>query len=630
MMKRFCSLSFFFVLVIVAAFGQNRRLEKTDQAKELSRLLERADRSLDSAGLFDTTSSYLEQAQRLANQLRHDSALIVIQNYYGLANFNRGNFHEATACYYAGLELAEASGNLAQKSKLLNNLGMIYDELEDYDKAISLYRQSHAIDSLVGNEAGVMRSFINLAISYQNKNLADTAFVINKKALVLAERLKDSLSLVNIINNQGTIEYDRKHYAESLAFYQEALALYRSMNNQDGIATTLNNIGLVYLDQKEYPQALSSFLAALDIVNEIGLYNLSGNVYSNLAVYYEEVGDYQNAYQYYNLFNEVYDSLIGEKKNLMIRKLEAQYNLEKKQREILELQQQNQAQLEEIQARRITQSYMYLIIFLVIFSLVVVFYLLYKERKLSLELKEKTEELKKLNNAKDKFFSIIAHDLKNPFNALVSYTSLLREDFERFSRDEIKQIIVDLNNATEQGFKLLENLLYWTRSQTNRIKVFRTKFNLRQICEDVEDLAKSNLHEKSQLLVLDMPSETIVFADKDMISTVVRNLVFNAIKFSHRDTVIRITCERLPGELKVMVSDQGVGIRESDLERIFQYTENTTTYGTEGESGSGLGLVICREFVEKNRGKIGVNSSPDKGATFYFTIPLAETTSKNG
>ena len=602
-------------------------LTQKEQEQKLSFLLKQAYRSLDAYNQEDKTLSFLNEAQKWVETLDNDSFRVELENCYGLLNYNRGNYGEAATRFYRGLEIADSTNRAEQKSMMLNNLGLIYIGIEEPDAAIPLYEQAYTIDSLRNDEKGQMQSLINLAICYQDKEWLDRAFSINQRALVIARNIEDTLSVVDILNNQGTIAYDEKKYDESLDFYRQALDVYRVLNDQEGVAITYMNMGQVHLDQHNYMQAISDLEIAQELIHKYEFQSLKGELYKSFSLYYKNTGDYRKAYDYHVDFKEIQDSLVGEKKNFLIRRLEAQYNLGKKQRKILELQQQNQIQQEKIRTKNVAQKYMYFIIVIGVLGLIIVFLLLRKERKLSFALKNKTEELKKLNSAKDKFFSIIAHDLKNPFNALVSYTSLLKEDFDRFTREEIEQIISDLSNATEQGFKLLENLLYWTRSQTNRIKVFKTRFNFGDVYKDVEELAKPNLLEKSQKIILDTTEDQWLYADKDMISTVLRNLVFNAIKFSYRGSSIHVKSEILNGMLSVSVVDQGVGIHENDWERIFQYDENTSTAGTEGERGSGLGLIICREFVEKNGGTIGVNSTPGKGSTFYFTVPLSQPTS---
>ncbi len=622
----FCLFLFVFAPVHSQAVKTDSLKSVLDKNKNnrLSLLINFADQYLDSIRYHDFVFSCLQEALDSAINQGEDSLEVNLYNYMGLASYNVGDFESATDYFYKGLNLLDKNPNVRQQSKICNNLGMIFDELEDYNRALEFYRESYRLDSLSSNEQGLIGSYLNLGIAYQNLKQYDLARANYDNAYQLAEKLNDSLSMVHALNNQGTLAYDLGDYEESLNRYNQALDLYDQVGDLSGVAFAKNNIGLVYLDQKQYPLALKCFTEALKIATNLNLYAFQGDVFGNLSFYYEEIGDYKNAFEYYDKYNEVYDSLSTERQDQMIRKLEAQYRAEKKQREILELQQENRLQKELLSSTKNMQVYLYVIIFLVIVFLLVLFVLLRKEKQLARELQEKTQELKKLNIAKDRFFSIIAHDLKNPFNALVSYTSLLRTEFDSFSKEELSQIITDLNDATEQGFALLENLLFWTRSQTNRIKVYKTFFNLKRIVDNVISLANANLVAKSQRIEVDIDQELKVFADKDMIATVIRNLVFNSIKFSYPDTVIRIEGKRIGHSVQISVIDQGVGIDAEKQHKFFNYEENTTSSGTAGETGSGLGLVICREFVEKNNGLIWAESEPGQGATFRFTIPYVE------
>jgi len=405
-------------------------------------------------------------------------------------------------------------------------------------------------------------------------------------------------------------------------YYQEALNLYQKVNDQQGIALAYNNIGLVYLDQKEYKKSLEYFKKSLALATDLKMYDFTVDIYSNLTIYYKEIADYKNAYFFYDKYNTVYDSLIGEKKNKMIRQIQAKYQLAKNNRELDELKNQSQSQLDAISTAKTIQFFLVGIAVLVIVLMIATFYLLYKEKKLAGELKDKTMELNELNRSKDKFFSIIAHDLKNPFNVLVSYTSLLKTDFEMFSKPELSQIISDLNQASENGFNLLQNLLLWTRSQTNRIHVFRTNFNLDVILEQVKALVELNLNAKDQRLIVDNNPDLVIYADKDMIATVLRNLVFNAIKFSNKGAEIHLKITINDSNVRIDVIDSGIGIAEETIQKLFAIDQNTSTEGTDGETGTGLGLVICKEFIEKNEGSIWVESQLGKGSVFSFTLPL--------
>jgi signal transduction histidine kinase len=448
------------------------------------------------------------------------------------------------------------------------------------------------------------------------------ALEYNEKANHLAILKKDTTMIIDVANNFGTIAYEQKDLAKSLGYYEKALKLYQAIDDRKGIAMAYNNIGLVYLDKYEYEKSIGYFKKALSLATDLRMHTLVGDVYSNLTIYYEQIKDYKNAFFCYDRFNAIYDSLAGEKKNKMIYQIQAKYKLGKNTRELEALKLKNQSQLDAIDSAKSIQVYLVAIAILVILLMIATFYLLHKEKNLASKLKDKTTELRELNASKDKFFSIIAHDLKNPFNVLVSYTGILKTDLELFSQEQLKQIISDLNEASENGYNLLQNLLLWTRSQTNRIHVLKSNFVLDTIFKDVKALAELNLIDKEQTLLMEVDPDLVVFADKDMIAVIMRNLVFNAIKFSPKGSEIRVKAYCTALTVRVDVIDSGIGISKENIKKLFAIDKNTMTQGTEGEVGSGLGLVLCKEFVEKNDGQIRVESKLGKGSVFSFFIPV--------
>jgi len=403
---------------------------------------------------------------------------------------------------------------------------------------------------LIKDTALIAKSFQDIAITFQNKKDFDKALDYNERANKLANLRKDTAMIIDITNNLGTIAYDQKKVEKSLEYYWKALKLYEKTKDRQGVAMAYNNIGLVYLDQKNFSKSLAYFNKSLALANELKMKDFTIDIYSNLTIYYAETKDYKNAYSYYDRYNTLYDSLVGEKKNKMIRQVQAKYQLVKNSRELEDLRDKNKSQLDAIDTANSIQINLIGITVLVVLLMGALFYLLSKEKRLAAELKTKTAELHDLNISKDKFFSIIAHDLKNPFNVLVSYTSILKTDLEMFSNSELKQIISDLNQASENGFNLLQNLLLWTRSQTNRIQIYKTYFILFEIFEQVKALVDLNLISKEQILTTDIDPELLVYADKDMISTVLRNLIFNAMKFSLKGSEIFVRSSIIGNVLK--------------------------------------------------------------------------------
>ncbi len=233
------------------------------------------------------------------------------------------------------------------------------------------------------------------------------------------------------------------------------------------------------------------------------------------------------------------------------------------------------------------------------------------------------QELKQANNTKDKLFSLIAHDLKDPFNTLLGFTDLLTRDFSKIDDEQKIKIIGMIRTSSGRIHELLENMLKWARSQTGNIKVNKKAFRLGAMVKAITPVFQHTLHEKGISLGIDIPNDLEVKADKDMISTIVRNLVNNAIKFTPKGGSITITAEKKKSEVEVSVADTGIGIPKHLLKTLFDPVKQEIQRGTQGEKGSGLGLTLCREFTEIHGGRLTVRSEEGKGSTFSFTIPAS-------
>lgn len=245
-----------------------------------------------------------------------------------------------------------------------------------------------------------------------------------------------------------------------------------------------------------------------------------------------------------------------------------------------------------------------------------------KREKRALE--EKREELEELNATKDKFFSIIAHDLKNPFNTIIGLSELLLFRYDSYDDEKIKEFVEQINDFSSNAYNLLDNLLQWARSQTNRIKVNPGNIDLESIVNENYMLLKNSFEEKSIRLFRNLKASDPCYADRNMISTVIRNLLSNAVKFTPDEGRVAInTSDYKNGYVKVSVVDNGTGISQEDLPKLFQLTSNFSKEGTRSEKGTGLGLILCKEFVEKNGGVIWAESETGKGSSFNFTLPKA-------
>ncbi len=238
-------------------------------------------------------------------------------------------------------------------------------------------------------------------------------------------------------------------------------------------------------------------------------------------------------------------------------------------------------------------------------------------------LRASEKNLMELNATKDKFFSIISHDLKNPFSSLLSISELMVDSFDDTEKEDHQAGFEKINKSVKLLLTLLENLLTWSSSQRGRIKYDPVRFNLSTLIQENINIHKL-LAEKKGIMLLN-PDEDNVFAygDRDMINSVIRNLMTNAVKFTERDKKIEVKIESNEKNIEVSIVDEGIGIAEESIGKLFRIDEKFKSTGTAGEKGTGLGLIICREFVEKNGGEITVQSEPGRGSIFRFTIPMA-------
>jgi signal transduction histidine kinase/ligand-binding sensor domain-containing protein len=239
-------------------------------------------------------------------------------------------------------------------------------------------------------------------------------------------------------------------------------------------------------------------------------------------------------------------------------------------------------------------------------------------------LNQQKDQLQKLNTTKDKFFSIIAHDLRSPFQSLMGLSDIMVEEFNGSSNSEQKNYVGMIQNSTHHIYSLVENLLTWSRTQRDNMLFEPVEIDISSIIDNTLNLLQQNFDQKNILSYKKFRTDKHGFADKNMVEMVLRNLITNAIKFTPKDGKIYVSLEENNHDLRVEVRDNGIGITPENQQKLFKIDSNFSNKGTNGEEGTGLGLIICKEFIEKNNGRIWVESKPGEGSSFFFTIPLRQ------
>lgn len=244
------------------------------------------------------------------------------------------------------------------------------------------------------------------------------------------------------------------------------------------------------------------------------------------------------------------------------------------------------------------------------------------QKNIEKKLENQSRELVEFNATKDKFLSILAHDLKNPFNAILGFTDLLLSNYKNMDEETLLKGLKTIESASNHAYKLLENLLIWTQNQSGRIQFSPGTLNLHKQISESLGMVESEANKKGIKVVVSLKKSINIFADKNMLDSMLRNLITNAIKFSHRGQKVRITAAQTDHEIQVSVADHGVGIAAEKIPSIFKIDTRTNTLGTENEQGTGLGLILCKEFINRHKGHIWIESTPGKGSIFSFGLPL--------
>ncbi len=237
------------------------------------------------------------------------------------------------------------------------------------------------------------------------------------------------------------------------------------------------------------------------------------------------------------------------------------------------------------------------------------------------QLSNTNEEIQLANDNKDKLLSIIAHDLRNPFSVLITFSKLMMDSYEEFSKEDMLTYMKSFYETSKQGYSLLDNLLKWSKSQTGKMEITPERFEIYDLVEETVTLLNSQALNKHIKLENKVQAKILAFADINMVLTILRNLITNAIKFTNEGGNVQITAEQNKTHCTIKIIDNGVGIDDSDIEKLFRIDIKHSTSGTLGEQGTGLGIILCKEFVEKNNGELHIESKPNVGSTFSFTLP---------
>lgn len=611
---------------------------------------------------------YAAAALKLSQQLNYSAGTADSYTNMGFCHSNLSNFTSARDEHKNALEIRKKNGDKKKIAASLNNIGEVMEPLGNNEQAISYFFEAIKIEEEINDLKGLSTSYSLVATIYYILKQYDKSIEFSEKALSTRQKINDKEGMANSYELLGLASYSKENTGDALRYHTVALDLRTQIKDKIGMGGSLHNLGMVHKLRKNYPLALEYYGKALALRQETGdkrgigssynamaqIYELQGkdelaldyiqrafkirletndkrgtaSSYHMLSDIYKKMGNYKKAYEYLAIFHNYRDSLNAAQSLQKLTAMNYQYKNEKKDQEIALLQKDNIIQ------KTVRNFVIAGLLFVTIISVVI--FLAYKgkmrsnklleEKNLEISKREEellklNEELKLLNATKDKFFSILAHDLRSPFFGLMGLTEELFKNISEMEKEEIINFAEIINQSANKLFSLLNNLLDWSAIQSERIKAKPDRLNLLSEVENIINLFDSSALSKSIIIQKKIRPDMAVFADKNMVEAVLRNLVSNAIKFTNIKGQITIEAEPSGNFTKISVTDTGIGMKEFVLDKIFRIDSVYTSKGTNGEDGTGLGLILCKELVEKNGGTITAISTPGKGTTFSFTLP---------
>jgi signal transduction histidine kinase len=593
-------------------------------------------------GNYSVAMTYVKLALDQYLVLGHQSGIINAISRLGQLYSQMGNQELAVKYQHDALELALQGDDDRKKVKVLQRMGTLYKNLKEYSKAIEFLEQAKTLTEQNNHIADNGNILLTLGMIYKNKEDLDKALKLFISSYNISKSQNDIRLKLNSLNSIGNIFKRKGRYNEALTNFRVAYKLADENNFYHDKMISKNNIGLMLGHLGNYKKAILALKETEILAKKNNSYSVIEECYEYLADVYEMKKDYKKAYNYSQLRMNVKDSIFTQNTSKLLAEMQTNYESQVKEREIKLLKSENNLSELELASSRSYTNMLIILSAVLLFSGVLGLNLYRNKRisnkklnnnnkkinNLNSELKFQNDrlstsekQLKSANDAKDKFFSIIAHDLKNPIQVVRGYAELLKNNFDDYDRSEINKILGNIYDASDAQYNLLLNLLTWAMSQTGRIEFNPHNLNLLDLVMTTIKPLQPVANQKNIKINTNVNPEIYVNADQEMISTVCRNLVSNAIKFSHSGDSINLFSKKNNHIVETVVEDSGVGMNEHNKNNLFMVDNNMSTNGTSNEKGTGLGLLICKEFIDINGGKIWVHSELSKGSKFHFSLP---------
>ena len=557
-------------------------------------------------------AEYTNEALNIRRRIKDEAGIATSLNVLGVLYYYEGDYLKSIEYHLEALKRREKIGNPLKTATSYNNIAIVNIALENYDAALNYLYKGLEIREATNNQRAIGIIKVNIgeiqALTGKTNEALESFFV----ALTINKKLGNYKSLANTFQNIASVYKTLNEFSISLNYYDSASALYSKLEEKNGFANVENGVAQVYKSIEKYEYAISHAEKALEHSNKIN--SLENKVIALETLYscYFIKKDYKKAYEYLSQHKIALDELKNNDKIKKLAKVELEYQLEKIKTE----------KEEELNNQKI---FIILLVLIVLFGLVILTLLIRNAKNKKIvndELNQLNLQLSEVNKTKDKFLSIIAHDLRGPYQTTLGLSQFISDDFEALGKDDLKGSIKNLNSSLKNQYNLLNDLLHWAELQGGSFTLETEKIKLIESVSNVNSLLQLAAQKKNIKLFNNVNDDIFVSADKNMLHLVLRNLISNSIKFTTKDGYVKVTSEIKNGDIHICVEDTGIGIPKDEYNKLFKLDSHYSKKGTSNEEGSGLGLILCKEIVEKHGGKIWVESEINKGTKFFFTLSI--------
>lgn len=573
---------------------------------------------------FVKAFKYYRDAQNISSKNNFSLIEAEATNYMGLIYWKWSQYSKALEYFFNSNKLYQQNGDNFGIGTTLNNISFMYNEMEQPDLAI-FYSTKILEDSKLTHYKYVLgRAYNILGVSYFKKGDIEKAISYQLKSLDIKKESGEKNGMAFSYNDLGDIYLKQNNFDLAYNNYELALEIRKELNDKFGISSTLLSIAKVQIATNKLNDAEKSLNQAIENAKEIKNLSLVSQAYKHLSNLYSKEGNTSKALYFLSKHSELVDSIYNKVSLEKIAELTVIHDLEAKEKEL-------KIKNLEIENNR-TLKIFFSIFILVI--LIILFFLLINNKKLrytskqlnekNLEIAKKSKDLEQAIKTRDKFFSIISHDLRSPFFGIKSMAEILSDPNEEITKEERIEYTHKLNRSVKDVYNLIENLIEWSKIQTNRIEHRPENFDLYDDLVTILNLISINAEHKKIKIVNKLNPPFEVFADQQMIYSVLLNLISNAVKFTKENGLIEIYSVEEIDYHRICIKDNGIGMSDEVKSKIFSIESKISMRGTNNEKGTGLGLLLCKELVEKNGGVISFESKENEGTTFCFTIPKAK------